>query len=649
MKKTIQNLLPIVLMICTVFSLLNLPALAAESERNAAPWDISETDESGNVTAWYEGDAEIGYTLHIAGQGRMSNYRDTVVPWTSIKENITEVVVENGVTNVGAYAFNFCRRLSKVSLPDGLTEIGTYAFHNTDVKRLTIPASVDTIGRMIATPNTYCEVRGNPQHVNDHAFSTSLISAVDKASAEALNSKANVSAVIVLNGGSYGSTDADLANLSYGLITPVREGHTFKGWYRDDSFVKPCRISEDGRAIININHIYYAKWSAGIEYTVIFNSQGGSAVASQTIPEGGCVSVPAVPVREGYCFGGWFVDAACTAAWNFNTVLTEDLVLYAKWDESAPDTPSIPDQPTIPDIPGGSSTPGSIAKPNTPPVPDTGTITTVSKDPDGTVTTVVTDTKTGASTVTTDHPDGTKKIVENMADGAVTTTAIDSEGGKIVNAKDAEGSVAITVTSADGETLVEMDIPASIPVVDNNFTDVPSGHYAETAINQAVAMGLVNGVGGNRFDTNANVDRAMAATILCRLAGMDGNSYPNNFTDVPAGHYAADAIAWANKAGVVNGYGKTFGPGADIKRQDMAVMLYRFAKLIGLDTSGGSTAVLDSFQDKDDISGYAKEALAWCVQNGIIQGKGSGIIAPGAATKRCDMLVMIQRFMDMAK
>ncbi len=264
----------VLLALCMTLGMYGPPVSAAEAApagtgEKDRPWDISAEAGTDNVNAWYEGSEQSGYTLFITGEGRMTaSFRDEDPPWKSIKGSITAVEIGEGVTNAGAYAFNFCRALKRVSLPESLTEIGTYAFHATGVKHLTIPANVQTIGRMIANPTTYYEVLGNPENVNNHAFNTSLVSAPDQSAAEALNGKTNVSAIIVLNGGVYGETEEDLENLSYGLIAPVKEGGYFGGWYRSADF-SGGRLPQDrnGRTTTNINNIYYAKWSDAPEPT----------------------------------------------------------------------------------------------------------------------------------------------------------------------------------------------------------------------------------------------------------------------------------------------------------------------------------------------------------------------------------------------
>nr|WP_300868292.1 leucine-rich repeat protein [uncultured Acetatifactor sp.] len=267
MKKRAKHLLSAMLALCMTLCMYSLPisaeAASAGTGTKDDPWDISAEAGTDKVNAWYEGSEQSGYTLFITGEGRMTaSFRDAEPPWKSIKGSITAVEIGEGVTNAGAYAFHFCKALKTVSLPESLTEIGTYAFHITSVKHLTIPVNVNTIGRMIANPTTYYEVLGNPENVNNHAFNTSLVSVPDQSAAEALNGKTNVSAIIVLNGGIYGETEEDLENLSYGLIAPVKEGSYFAGWYRNADFTgQKLATDRNGRSAVNINNIYYAKWS----------------------------------------------------------------------------------------------------------------------------------------------------------------------------------------------------------------------------------------------------------------------------------------------------------------------------------------------------------------------------------------------------
>ena len=109
---------------------------------------------------------------------------------------------------------------------------------------------------------------------------------------------------------------------------PVREGYIFGGWYRETGCITEWNFATD---TVTENITLYAKWIA-LEYTVTFNSQGGSAVASQKVKHGERITPPNDPVRFGFTFAGWYKEADCKTAWNFDTELvTKNITLYAKW------------------------------------------------------------------------------------------------------------------------------------------------------------------------------------------------------------------------------------------------------------------------------------------------------------------------------
>ncbi len=115
---------------------------------------------------------------------------------------------------------------------------------------------------------------------------------------------------------------------------PIRSGYTFGGWYKDASCTNAWNFDTD---VVTSNVTLYAKWTAAgpTSYTVTFNTQGGSAVTATTANAGSKVTRPADPTRSGYTFGGWYKEADCTNAWNFDTdIVNSDITLYAKWTES---------------------------------------------------------------------------------------------------------------------------------------------------------------------------------------------------------------------------------------------------------------------------------------------------------------------------
>ena len=113
---------------------------------------------------------------------------------------------------------------------------------------------------------------------------------------------------------------------------PTRDGYTFGGWYTDSALTKEY----DFKTVVTGNLTLYAKWNKAAEatkVTVTFNSNGGSEVTSQTVDEGAKVSKPGDPTKDGYTFGGWYTDEALTTPYNFESAVTTNLTLYAKWDE----------------------------------------------------------------------------------------------------------------------------------------------------------------------------------------------------------------------------------------------------------------------------------------------------------------------------
>ncbi|WP_058308639.1 InlB B-repeat-containing protein [Gracilibacillus massiliensis] len=134
---------------------------------------------------------------------------------------------------------------------------------------------------------------------------------------------------------SNGGSEIDAITGDYGKVIeaqvdPVREGHSFQGWYFDEELTQAFNFQDATMPAEDI--ILYAKWEKN-EYHVTFNSNGGSDVTSQLIAYKEQVSEPEEPEREHYQFAGWYKDQAQTEAWNFEEdVVTEDLTLYAKWN-----------------------------------------------------------------------------------------------------------------------------------------------------------------------------------------------------------------------------------------------------------------------------------------------------------------------------
>ncbi len=115
-------------------------------------------------------------------------------------------------------------------------------------------------------------------------------------------------------------------------VTPVREGYVFEGWYSDAAYTKAWDFAKD---TVMSDLTLYARWTAETKsYSVRFETNGGNRIEDAVVLEGEKIPEPAVPVREGYVFEGWYSDAAYTKAWDFaNDTVMSDMTLYARWME----------------------------------------------------------------------------------------------------------------------------------------------------------------------------------------------------------------------------------------------------------------------------------------------------------------------------
>ena len=177
------------------------------------------------------------------------------------------------------------------------------------------------------------------------------------------------------------------------------------------------------------------------------------------------------------------------------------------------------------------------------------------------------------------------------------------------------------------------------------FIDVDIFDWYHDGVMYVTENGIMNGVGGNRFEPETELKREMLAVILWN---MTDNPEPKGiapFLDVTSDKYYAKAIAWANENGVMYGYGEEFGVGEAVTREDFAAILYRYAAFKGYDTTQGGMAIRE-FIDFEQIADYAVEALGWAVNSGIISGMGDGTVSPKATANRGQAAVMLMKFCE---
>lgn len=259
--------------------------------------------------------------------------------------------------------------------------------------------------------------------------------------------------------------------------------------------------------------------SSAKTYSVTFETNGGNDVAQQTVTANKTVSEPAVPVKEGYTFDGWYSDKELTKQYDFASKVNSDIILYAKWKEN------------------------------------------------------------------------------------------DSE---------------------------------PVNPVRNPFIDVKQKDWFYNEVMYVYENGLMLGTTDNMFEPNSNVTRAMFVTVLYRIEG-EPTAELSGFADVEKDSYYEKAVAWAEKNQIVLGITDTeFAPHSNITREQMAAIVYRYAKFKGYDINTDNEL---SFVDAADISEYARDSVKWLTEKEIIIGDEEGRFAPQDNSTRAQAAAVFMRML----
>jgi len=237
---------------------------------------------------------------------------------------LTSVTLSDGLTVIGRSMFAYCSKLGSVTIPSSVTSIGAMAFYScSSLQKATIYSKTATFDVMIfsstsigsdgiygfsgSTAETYANAPDN-----SHPFHALLEVTYDSQGGSA-----------VPNGYVEG----------WGLKLdrpddPSRGGYVFGGWYKEAACTNVWNFDND---TVSSSFTLYAKWTPA--YTVAFETNGGGTIASQTVAQGNKAAEPTHPTpRDGYTFGGWYKEPACTNIWNFNNdTVSYSMTLYAKW------------------------------------------------------------------------------------------------------------------------------------------------------------------------------------------------------------------------------------------------------------------------------------------------------------------------------
>ena len=400
-------------------------------------------------------------------------------------------------------------------------------------------------------------------------------------------------------------------------------------WYADEDYTTAFDFSQP----IYDNTLVYGKLTSNT-FPITYVLNGGQNAASNPARyfRGDGVAAFEAPTRENYLFGGWFTDEGFTEPIDsIPADATGGYTLFAKWTLDPDHAHQL-----------GSCIVGADGLHDR-------TCLLCGETFDCTYTDAVTEPTCYSAGYTTHTCDACgNSFLDSIVEGGhkwdggrVTTAPTLTETGKLVQS--------CTVCNAKKESLIPMltscDGGSGCPSL--AYTDVPGvTHWSHVGIDFVLKSGLFYGTSDTAFSPNGEMTRAMLVTVLYRLEGRPQTAAKNPFLDVAKGTWYTEAVTWAAENEIVSGIGGgRFDPDGRITREQMAAILYRYARFKGLTITAGSFT--ENYPDVEEISGYAREAMAWANANGIISGtqrSDATYLDPKGSATRAQVASILMRF-----
>ena len=358
---------------------------------------------------------------------------------------------------------------------------------------------------------------------------------------------------------------------------PTKTGYTFAGWTPAIPTTMPAE-----------NMTIKAQWTVN-QYTLTFDTNGGSAIAPITQDYGTAITAPADPTKTGYTFAGW--TPAIPA-----TMPAENMTIKAQWRYNGGGSSGY-SYYTIKTTAGAG---GSIS-------------------PSGSVS--VREGRDQTFTITPDKSYAVSNVkIDGKSIGAVKSYTFENVRRP--------HTIEVIFMKANGNPQAGV------------FVDVATGSYYEDAVDWAVGNGITQGTDATHFSPDGICTRAQAVTFLWRAAGSPVVNYLMPFTDVDEGAYYAEAVRWAASTGIVTGLTETtFGTDSVCTRAQAAAMIYRCTQAQGKGFTGAWMFHLPF----TDVPEWAYESVAWCYMNSVTTGVSETSFAPGNDCTRAQIVTFLWR------
>ena len=494
---------------------------------------------------------------------------------------------------------------------------------------------------------------------------------------------------------------------------PTKEGHSFLGWYKDSACTQPWDFDD----WVTGDMTLYAGWRI-LNYTIFFDSAGGSAIDPIIQNYGTTINAPAAPTKTGYTFTGWDPELPATmpakvmtvtAQWsinqytitfdtaggsaigpitqNYGTTInapaapTKTGYTFIGWEPELP--------PTMPahnmaltaqwrinsytvtlDPNGGRVSPDALSVTYLTPYGSLPTPVRSDYRFDGWY---LGDEKIEAQTVMTQAANHTLTARWTFQPSAIVgpsrdTLTLETNGGNPIAPIHAARGTTLDLSALQPEksgfrfTGWYLDKALTLPVtslrldgdqtvyagwvsLELPFRDVRPEDWFYADVRYVYEADLMNGTAEGLFSPDLFTSRAMIVTVLWRLSGSPVVNYYMPFADVDQAAWYAEAVRWAASCGIVTGYDNgNFGPNDPITREQLAAILYRCAAYRQEDTSIGADTNILSFTDAASVSEYAVPALQWACGAGILQG-ADGALLPIHPATRAQTAAMLARYL----
>ncbi len=536
--------------------------------------------------------------------------------------NVTTVNLSPSLKKIDNWAFNYCGQLKKADLPNGLEHIGMYAFRYCNLlENIRIPESVTYIG-VWAFDETYIL---DTSHSNDTVFYHDNW---------LLYAKNTVSGRFEVQDGTVGLAEEALYNCS--SITSVKLPSSIK-------YIN-ARVFDSDRSLTDI---YYD--GSESDWQNIAIDDDNYRLSQVTIHYEGTSSPSPSPSVSPAPSDEPSPSPSVSPAPS-DEPSPSPSVSPAPSDEPSP-SPSVSPAPSDEPSPSPSVSPAPSDEPSPSPSvspapsdePSPSPTSTPSSGGGGSVTryTVTFDTN-GGSTIAKKSVYRNSTISEPVApikDGYVFGGwYTDSNCTKEYDFKQ-KITKSFTLYAKWTEKPQQTDKPSDW---ENPFKDVFEKDWFYLSVKNAVTGGIMNGISSSEFGPNEKVTRAMFVTLMYRIE-KEPPAGEVKFNDVISGAWYAKAVAWAYEQGIVAGVSDTeFQPDALITREQATLILYRYAKFKGYDTN---IAKEEKYTDSADISDYARDAVNWAADKGIMSGY-ENVFAPKDNITRAQAAAVFTKLSD---